>query len=96
MDGLGIVVIFVLVLGLGVLMAVVRTASDNADIERWARENGYLIEAVEKTWFDNGPYWFRGKGRRIYRCRVRDAAGTRRTVYMRSRMFGNQYEFYDP
>jgi hypothetical protein len=92
---MGIIAIVIIFLLVGFAISRFQSQSDRADIQRWAAAQGCQIEEVEKTWFDNGPYWFRGKGRRIYRCRVRDQQGQSKTVYMRTRFFGNDYEFYD-
>lgn len=90
-----IIPIIIVVLAVGFAISAIQRESDHADITRWAAQQGYQIDEIEKTWFDKGPYWVKGK-RRIYRCRVRDSADRSRTVYMRTRFFGNDYEFYDP
>jgi hypothetical protein len=91
-----IVPVILIVLMVGLTISLMQGESDRADIDRWAAGQGYQIEEIEKTWFDNGPYWVKGRGTRIYRCRVSDREGKSRTVYMRTRFFGNDYEFYDP
>jgi hypothetical protein len=90
-----IIPIIIVMLAIGFAISSVQRESDHADITRRAAQQGYQIDEIEKTWFDNGPYWVKGK-RRIYRCRVRDANGSTRLVYMRTRFLGNDYEFYDP
>jgi len=90
-----VIVLIIAVVIFGLFMSVYHANSDQNDIQRWASENGYAIDEVEKTWFGNGPYWFRRKGGRIYRCRVHGADGLPHTVYMRSGFFKNDYEFYD-
>ena len=91
----GIVLVVIILLVVGFAISSFQPESDRADIGRWAAQRGYQIDQIEKTWFDKGPYWFKGK-HRIYRCRVRDAQGNARLMYMRTRFFGNDYEFYDP
>ena len=91
-----IVPVIILFLALGLAIRFMQSESDQSDIQRWAQERGYQIDEIEKTWFDKGPYWFKGK-RRIYRCRVRDAQGNSRLVYMRTRLLQeNDYAFFDP
>ena len=87
--------IIIVVLAIGFAISLVQRQSDHADIRRWAQQRGYQIDQIEKTWFDKGPFWIKGE-RRIYRCRVRDSDGRSRIVYMRTRFFENDYEFYDP
>lgn len=94
-ENRGVVVIPIIIVALAIgAISWVRRESDHADIRRWAARQGYQIDGIEKTWFDKGPYWVKGE-RRIYRCRVRDSQGRSRLVYMRTRFFGNDYEFYD-
>jgi hypothetical protein len=94
MPRMGIAFVVILLVFIGLAISSVQRESDRADIHRWAAQQGYRIDEIEKTWFDKGPYWFKGK-HRIYRCRVRDAQGNSRLLYMRTRFFENDYEFYD-
>jgi len=93
MNGGFIILVFVLI-ALSVIMYAAQSDADQTDITRWARENRLEIDSVEKPLFDNGPFWFRGRGRRMYRIHVRDNDGTQRTVSMRAGTFNRDYRFY--
>ena len=94
MNG-GIFILIPVVIAFSLIMYAAQSDADQTDIRRWARENRFEIDSVEKPWFDNGPFWFRGKGRRMYRIQVRDENGASRTVYMRAGTFNRDYRFHD-
>ncbi len=85
-------VIIALVIGLALLC--LQTRSDEGRIREWAESNNCSVISIEKTYFDNGPFWFRDDYQRIYRVKVRDHLEHERRTYFRFGYFGYDQEWH--
>lgn len=94
-------VIYIFFVFLAIILYIVSLNSDKQAIKEWSTKNGYVVLSVEEPILDNGPYWFKDDDQRIYRCRLIEATAESnpnaktRTMYMRTGVFSNDYEFYD-
>lgn len=60
------------------------------------KERGGTVLSVERPWFSNGPWFFRGKGRVIIKVCYRDSHGALCQVWGRTGAFGNDVDWdYD-
>ncbi len=64
----------IILLPLGFAIDAWMAFDDEPTIRRWASESGHTIVSIERTYgpFNTGPYWGRGKSRRIYKVCVED------------------------
>ena len=82
---IGIVVMLLLVT-FAIVMSVMTNNFDTNHINKWAKDRNYQILSTKTTWFDNGPFWVRWDGQRIYRVELLDDREKPRVSYFR---FGN-------
>ena len=65
-------VFFILVVIVAVSLHGCVLSSDEKYLNKWADDNHYQVVKVEHYAFQNGPYWVRGKGQRIWRVELSD------------------------
>jgi hypothetical protein len=90
-----IVPIFIIFVVVSMIVSATQKEAHHEELRRFAEQNGCQVDQIEQPWFDHGPFWYRGKGQRLYRCRMRDAHGNDRTAYMRTGFFSNDIRFHD-
>lgn len=62
---------------------------DQAKIQQWATDNGYLIVKSERCFWHTGPYWA-SKDMRIYKVDLEN----QKTYWFRFGLFGTDIEEY--
>lgn len=80
------IILIVLLITFAVVMSVMINHFDSSHVYSWAKQRNYQILAIKTTVFDNGPFWVRWEGQRIYRVELLDDREQLRVSYFR---FGN-------
>ena len=67
--------------------------ANRESIISWAASKNYTIENVEENFTTIGsPYFFLNDGEKIYRVSIRTSAGNQETWWLRTGIFGWDYE----
>ena len=77
-----VVLVFIVVV-MGIFLSAISDMARSQTIDAWARENDLQILRRESRFLLKGPYYFSGKGYRVYYISARTANGTRRHGYLR-------------
>jgi hypothetical protein len=55
----------------------------DAIIDDWARQNGYKVLSMERSWLAGPFFWRKSRGQVVYRLQVEDVSGRRSTAWAR-------------
>ena len=62
--------------------------TDHQTIRDWAASEDYNITSIEKTIFDNGPFWLVDEDDRIYKVKIEDHHQNEKVIYFRFGLWG--------
>lgn len=77
---IGLLIIAVII---AVFFAVASYVCNTNSIKEWAIENKYTLIEYEECFFDLGPFDYIGKGRQVYKVKVKNSNGEYKIFYFR-------------
>ena len=87
-----IIGIFILLFFIGSCFYMLQV-SDEQYIKSWAKEHDYQVVSIDRTLFDNGPFWIKNDEDRIYRVVIE--AEEKRVVYFDFTLFKTYHKWED-
>lgn len=94
--GAGAIIVLIVFAGFAFWIGQTRLANFEAELTQAVAERGGTVLRVDRPWFSNGPWLFRGKGQLILKVVYRDRAGYLRQLWGRTGTFSNDIDWdYD-
>ena len=82
-------VLFGILLIIGIVASIHQRNKDYKVIEEWALEQDYIVDSIEQTFFDNGPFWLRDEDDRFYKVKI-ITENKNKTYYFRFKWYGSE------
>jgi hypothetical protein len=94
--GAGAFILLAVFAGFAFWLGQTQRANLEAELIDGVQARGGTVISVDRPWFKNGPWLFRGKGRTIIKVVYQDAEGNLRQVWGRTGMLSNDVDWdYD-
>lgn len=94
--GAGLLILVMVLGGFAFWISMQKRDAFEAELVQAVQEQGGTVVSVDRPWFRNGPWLFRGKGQAIIKVVYQDARGNLRQVWGRTGVFANDVEWnYD-